>query len=426
MVAMTQDEYMIMKVRERGRGGPVTFIEEPPSEPLFCPVISVDDHLLEPGDLFERWLPARFRDVAPRLGPGENGAPWWEVEDMRVPILMSNGASGRPMSEWGLQASRPGDEFRPGVWDPAARLHDMDLCGVWATLCFPSILFGFAGWRFSRLSDPELGLACVRAYNDWMLEEWCGTASDRYIPCQIPWLSDPEVAAQEIRRNAGRGVHAVSFSENPEGLGFPNIYDRVWDPFFRACEETGTVVNLHIGSSGTTRLPSSCSHEAVGTALFPVSGLEALVDWTYAGVPIRFPAIKIVLSEAGISWVPMAKERLRRAYRQADGIGKGWPKDAPTPVEIVDRNFYFTSIEDPAGFQLIDLIGRDKVMVETDYPHFDSTWPQSQEMIRSELADAAPELIRKVCYENAARLYVHPLPPEEMIQRSEVGRSEQE
>jgi predicted TIM-barrel fold metal-dependent hydrolase len=424
MVAMTQDEYMIMKVRERGRGGPVTFIEEPPSEPLFCPVISVDDHLLEPGDLFERWLPARFRDVAPRLGPGENGAPWWEVEDMRVPILMSNGASGRPMSEWGLQASRPGDEFRPGVWDPAARLHDMDLCGVWATLCFPSILFGFAGWRFSRLSDPELGLACVRAYNDWMLEEWCGTASDRYIPCQIPWLSDPEVAAQEIRRNAGRGVHAVSFSENPEGLGFPNIYDRVWDPFFRACEETGTVVNLHIGSSGTTRLPSSCSHEAVGTALFPVSGLEALVDWTYAGVPIRFPAIKIVLSEAGISWVPMAKERLRRAYRQADGVGKGWPKDAPTPVEIVDRNFYFTSIEDPAGFQLIDLIGRDKVMVETDYPHFDSTWPQSQEMIRSELADAAPELIRKVCYENAARLYVHPLPPEEMIQRSEIGLSE--
>jgi predicted TIM-barrel fold metal-dependent hydrolase len=424
MVAMTQDEYTIMKVRERGRSGPVTFIREPAAEPLFCPVISVDDHLLEPGDLFERRLPARFRDAAPRLGPGEDGAPWWEIGDTRIPILLSNGASGRTMSEWSLQAARPADEFRRGVWDSEARLHDLDLCGVWATLCFPSILFGFAGSRFSRMADPELGLACLRAYNDWMLEEWCGAAPERYIPCQVPWLRDPAIGSQEIRRNAERGVHAVSFSENPEGLGFPTIYDRVWDPFFRACEETRTVVNLHVGSSGTIHLPSSCSHEAVGTALFPVSGLEALVDWTYSGVPVRFPGLQVTLSEAGISWVPMAKERLRRAYRQADGIGKGWPKDAPTPVEVVERNFFFTSIEDPAGFQMIDLIGRDKVMVETDYPHFDSTWPECQAMIRSELVGASPELIRKVCYENAARLYAHPLPPEEMIQRSEIGNPE--
>jgi predicted TIM-barrel fold metal-dependent hydrolase len=424
MVAMTQDEYTIMKVRERGRGGAVSFIPEPAAEPLFCPVISADDHLLEPGDLFKRRLPARLREAAPRLGPGEDGAPWWEIGDVRIPILLSNGASGRSMSEWSLQAARPDDEFRRGVWDSAARVADMDLCGVWAMLCFPSILFGFAGSRFSRMADPELGLACVRAYNDWMLEEWCGAAPERYIPCQVPWLRDPEAGAAEIRRNAERGVHAVSFSENPEALGFPNIYDRAWDPFFLACEETGTVINLHVGSSGTIHLPSSCSHEAVGTALFPVSGLEALIDWTYALIPVRFPGLKVALSEAGISWVPMAKERLRRAHRQAVGIGKGWPADAPTPVEVAERNFFYTSIEDPAGFQLIDLIGRDRVMVETDYPHFDSTWPHCQEMIRSELAGASPELVRQVCYKNAARLYQHPLPPTEMIERSEIGRPE--
>ena len=422
MVAMTQDEYTIIKVRERGRDGSVTFIDEPQPEPLFCPIISVDDHLLEPGDLFERRLPAKYRDQAPRLGPGEDGAPWWEVEGKALPILMSNGAAGRTMSEWSLAASRPADEFRRGVWDPQARLHDMDLCGVWATLCFPSILFGFAGWRFSRMSDPAVGLACVQAYNDWMLEEWCATAPERYIPCQIPWMSDPEVGAREIRRNAERGVHAVSFSENPEGLGFPNIYDQVWDPFFRACEETSTVVNLHVGSSGTIHLPSSCSHEAVGTALFPVSGLEALVDWIYSGVLLRFPQLAVVLSEAGVSWVPMAIERLRRAYRQADGVGKGWPQGAPTPVEIVKRNFFFTSIEDPAGFQMIDLIGRDKVMVEVDYPHFDTTWPQCQAMIRSELAGLPSEVVRKVCFENAARVYSHSQPPDQLIQDAEVTR----
>jgi predicted TIM-barrel fold metal-dependent hydrolase len=421
-MTMTQDEYTIMKVRERGRGGATTFIDEPEAERVFCPIISADDHLLEPGDLFMQRLPAKWRDEAPRLGAGEDGAPWWEIERTRIPILMSNGASGRLMSEWSLQASRPLDEFRRGVWDPLARLQDMDMCGIWAMLCFPSIVFGFAGWRFSRMSDPALGLACVQAYNDWMVEEWCGAAPDRYIPCQLPWLLDPEAGAEEIRRNATRGVRSVSFSENPEALGFTNIYDRAWDPLFAACEEVGTVINLHVGSSGVIRLPSSCSHEAVGTALFPVSGLEALVDWIYSGVLLRFPGLQIVLSEAGLSWVPMAMERLRRAYRQASGIGKGWPSGAPTPLEIAQRNFSFTSIEDPAGFQLIDLIGRDKVMVEVDYPHFDSTWPHAQAMIRSELEGLPADLIRKACFENAARVYSHPLPPEEMIKASEIGQ----
>jgi predicted TIM-barrel fold metal-dependent hydrolase len=418
--AMTQDEYVLQKVREYGRGGPVTFIAEPEPEKLFCPIISVDDHLLEPGDLFENRLSAKLKDRAPRLGTGEDGAPWWVIDDVAVPILMLNGACGRIMSEWSLTAVRF-DELRRGVWDSKARLHDMDIGGVWASLCFGSAIWGFAGTRFSKMSDPEVGLACLRAYNDWMLEEWCAADRNRYIPCQLPWLRDARVGAAEIYRNAARGVRAVSFSENPEGLGFPNVYDRSWDPFFAACEETGTVVNLHVGSSGTTQQPSSSSQEAVLTALFPASGLAALIDWVYSGVPIRFPGLTIALSEAGVSWVPMALERLRRAYRQAVGVGKGWPSDAPTPEELATRNFVFTSIEDHAGFRLLDIIGDDKVMVETDYPHYDSTWPECQKMIRSELVDLPADVIRKVCYENAARIYQHPLPPAHLLAASEVG-----
>ena len=156
-------------------------------------------------------------------------------------------------------------------------------------------------------------------------------------------------------------------------------------------------------------------------ALFPVSGIEALMDWVCSGVCLRFPALKIALSEAGVSWGPMALERLRRAYRQRDGLGKGWPAGELTPVEVVRRNFHFTSIEDPSAFQLFDLIGDGNVMVETDYPHFDSTWPGSQAMIRGEMQDMAPDLARRVCYKHAARVYDHPRPPEEMITRSEVG-----
>jgi predicted TIM-barrel fold metal-dependent hydrolase len=413
-----------MRVRQHGRPGEVSFIDEPEAETVFCPIISVDDHALEPPTLFEGRMPAKLQDRAPHLVPGDGGAPWWNVEDALLPILMLNGASGRPMPEWGMMASTY-DEMRRGVWDSKARVADMDLTGVWASLCFGSTIWGFAGTRFSKMADPELGLACLRAYNDWMIDEWCGAAPERYIPCQLPWLSDAEVAAAEIRRNAERGFRAVSFSENPEGLGFPNVYDEYWNPFFRACEETQTVVNLHVGSSGSTRRPSSVSAEGVATALFPVSGLEALIDWVFAGVPERFPDMTIALSEAGMSWVPMAYERLRRAHRQAVAVGKGWPYKA-SPEELARRAFVFTSIEDPAGFRMLDLIGEDSVMVETDYPHYDSTWPESQAMVRGELTGLAPSVIRKVCYENAARIYRHPLPPAEMIEASEIGRAADE
>ncbi|MCU1376096.1 MAG: putative TIM-barrel fold metal-dependent hydrolase [Actinomycetia bacterium] len=413
------DDYIMMRVRQHGRLDTVTFIDEPPAEALFCPIISVDDHALEPPSLFEGRLPAKLQDRAPKVVQGDDGAPWWEVEGTLLPVLMLNGASGRPMNEWGMMASGY-EEMRRGVWDSKARVADMDMTGVWASLCFGSTIWGFAGTRFSTMSDPEVGLACLKAYNDWMIDEWCGAAPERYIPCQLPWLQDAEVAAAEIYRNAERGFRAVSFSENPEGLGFPNIYQESWDPFFRACEETQTVINLHVGSSGSTHRPSTSSAEGVATTLFPLNGIAALVDWVFAGIPERYPTITIALSEAGMSWVPMAYERLRRAHRQSVAVGKGWPY-ATSPEDLARRNFVYTSIEDPSGFQMLDLIGADRVMVETDYPHYDSTWPESQKMIREELAGLEPAVIRQVCYENASRTYRHPLPPAEMIAASEIG-----
>ncbi len=417
------DDAVLRMVRKHGRDHPVTFLPDPEPEELFCPIISVDDHALEPATLFDGRLPAQLRDRAPYVEQAADGGSWWVIDGRRVPILMANGSAGRPMAEWGNIACNY-SEFRPQVYDSALRLTDMDATGVWASLCFGSIVWGFAGTRFSTMSDAELGLACLRAYNDWMIDEWCGAAPDRYIPCQLPWLRDPEIAATEIRRNAERGFRAVSFSENPEGLGFPNVYDRVWDPFFRACEETGTVVNLHVGSSGATAAASSSSAESVATALFPISGIKALIDWIYSGVPIRFPGLTIALSEAGISWVPMAFERLIRAHRQSGAIGKTWYADAPTPLEVAQRNFVFTSIEDPSGFRMLDVIGEDSVMVETDYPHFDMTWPASQEMVRHELSHLPAETIRKVCYGNAARVYRHPAPPPDLLAASAVGRPE--
>jgi predicted TIM-barrel fold metal-dependent hydrolase len=418
MTPQAMDDWIRTEAMVNQRPDTLTLIADPVPDSLFCPIYSVDDHLLEPPNMFKGRLPARLQDKAPYVTSGENGLPLWVIDGAAWPITMANGAAGVETSEWGFYCVGF-DELRRGVVDPKARLDDMDLAGVWASLCFGSIVWGFAGSRLSKMSDQEVGLASLRAYNDWMIEEWCGVAPERYIPCQLPWLTDPEAAAAEIRRNAERGYRAVSFSENPEGLGFPNIYDRGWDPFFVACQETETVVNLHVGSSGTTRRPTSSSPSDVSVALFPVSGLEALIDWIYAGIPVRFPELKIALSEAGVSWVPMALERLRRAYDH--NVGHDWPQGSPPPEELVQRNFFFCSIEDPSAFRLLDLIGEDNVMVETDFPHFDTTWPGCQEMVRKQLHMLDPEVIRKVCYANAARLYRMPPPPKDLVARSQVG-----
>jgi predicted TIM-barrel fold metal-dependent hydrolase len=291
-------------------------------------------------------------------------------------------------------------------------------------LCFPSLVWGFAGRVFAAMPDRELGLSCVRAYNDWMIEEWCGPQPDRYIPCQIPWLADPATAAHQIEVNARRGFRAVTFPETPDRLGFSSIYSGAWDPFFRACEETETVINLHVGSSGWVQRPSAESPVEVAVALFPVSGISALVDWLYARIPLRFPQVKVAFSEAGVSWVPMMLERLDRAYRHVDASG-AWSRHDPHPNDVVKRNFWFASVEDPAAFRLLDLIGDDRVLVEADYPHADSTWPDTQALLRSELGHLDRPSIENVAYANAAALYRHPPPPLDWIARSVIGGAEQ-
>jgi predicted TIM-barrel fold metal-dependent hydrolase len=357
--------------------------------------------------------------MAPHLVEDEDGLPFWVVENSHIPITIANGSSGRPPREWNNSVQRF-DEFRPGVSNSTARLADMDLNGVWASLCFPSLVWGFAGRVFAAIRDRELGLACVRAYNDWMIEEWCGPHRDRYIPCQIPWLADPVIAAHEISANARRGFRAVTFPETPDRLGFASIYSGAWDPFFLACEETETVINLHVGSSGWVQRPSAESPVEVAVALFPVSGMSALVDWLYARIPLRFPQVKIAFSEAAVSWVPMMLERLDRANRHVDA-SSAWSPHDPHPVDVVRRNFWFASVEDPAAFRMLDLIGDDRVLVEADYPHADSTWPDTQALLRSELGHLDRASVENVAYANAAALYRHPAPPGDWMSRSVIG-----
>ena len=384
-------------------------LPDPEPRPITVPVISVDDHLIEPPDLFEGRLPQRFAGRAPRIVE-DGGVQYWLYEDRRYPNIGLNAVVGRPKESWSMDPSRF-DEMRPGCFDIEARIADMDLNGVWASLCFPSLVAGFCGSVFFRSTDPELGLATLRAWNDWHHEVWAGAHPERIIALQVPWLADVETASADLLANAARGFKAVSFPEFPAQLGLPSIFSGAWDPFFAACEETSTVVCLHTGASAWAPLPSPDPPFELLPTLFPVNALLAAAEWLWSGVPLRFPALQVALSEGGIGWVPMLLDRVDYVLgHSASGTeSTAWPSDL-LPSEVLRRNFWFCTIDDPSMVALRHRIGVDHIMVESDYPHADSTWPNTQAVLEDTFAGLPNDELRMVAAGNAARLFRHPLP----------------
>jgi predicted TIM-barrel fold metal-dependent hydrolase len=302
--------------------------------------------------------------------------------------------------------------MRPGCYDIHERVKDMDEGGIWASLCFPSLIAGFCGSVFSRSRDPELGLACVRAWNDWHLEYWAGTYPGRMIALQLPWLRDAAVAAEEVRRNAERGFKAVSFAELPSKLDLPSLHSGYWDPFLAACEETGTVVCLHTGSSGWAPIPSPDPPFELFPTLFPASSLVAATDWLWSCVCQRFPGLRIAMSEGGIGWVAMLADRADYVLdHSASGTeSRRWKGDL-RPSEVLARNFWFCTIDDPSSVDAaIARVGADHIMVESDYPHADSTWPHTADMVKANFGHLPADMVQKVTLTNAASLFGVPLP----------------
>ena len=308
------------------------------------------------------------------------------------------------------------DEMRKGCWDIHARIADMDVAGIWASLCFPSLIAGFAGVAFARSDDEALGLACVRAWNDWHHEVWAGTYPGRMIPLQLVWLRDPQIAADDVRRNAERGFKAITFPESMNNLDLPSVHTDHWDPLLRACEETGTVVCMHTGSGQISPPRSPESPLEQSTSLFPIHGLLACADWLWARIPLRFPELNVAFSEGGIGWVPMFLDRLDYVMEHsASGMANAWGPADLSPSEAVQRNFWFCSIDDPTTLRVRDRIGVDHIMVESDYPHADSSWPDTQALLADRLAGLPDADVAKLTHQNAARLFRHPLPPDSWL-----------
>ena len=382
------------------------FLPDPEPREIRYTVISVDDHVVEPPHMFEGRLPAALADRAPRIVETPEGHQVWEFEGEHFTQVGMNAVAGRRPETYGLEPFRF-DQMRPGCYDVDARIGDMDLNGVWASVNFPSQITGFCGRVFFACADQDLGLACVRAWNDWLYEEWYVPHPERIVPLGITYLSDPALAAEEIRRNAARGFTSVTLPERPHAVGLPSLWDRAhWDPIIEACVDTGSVVSLHVGSSGLMPFPPGGPGLQLGATLFGQLSLAACAEWLWSKYPLHHPDLHVAMSEGGIGWVAMMIDRLDNMVDRS-GYGQGWKI---RPSDVLRRNFWFCTLDDPSTIDTRHAIGVENIMVEVDYPHGDGTWPDTQKIIERYWGDIPSEELRAMCCENAAALYRHPLP----------------
>jgi predicted TIM-barrel fold metal-dependent hydrolase len=285
-----------------------------------------------------------------------------------------------------------------------ARLADMTENHVEAALNYPNIFPRFAGQGFLERADKELSLECLRIYNDWMIDEWCGgIGRGRLIPLTLVPLWDAELAAAEVRRCASKGSYAIAFSENPNKLGLPSLYSGEWDPLWIACEETDTTVSMHIGSSSSMPTTSPDAPLATSMSLYAQNAQGSLADWVFSGTLSRFGRLKIVFAESQVGWIPFQLERMDSVWR--DGVGGVELPVAPS--EQVRGRVYGCVFDDLHGLECRDDVGVDQILFETDYPHSDGTYPHSRKVAHDlfEAAGMNAEECRKVLRSNAIEAY---------------------
>ena len=386
-------------------------------------MISVDDHILEPPNVWQDRVPQKFKDGAPRFVRDDQGEAWLYA-GKRLPTPGLSAVAGKSREEFSPLPITY-EDMRPGCYNPKARIADMDRSGVAASLCFPS-LPGFCAETFFKSGDKELALACIKAYNDWHLEEWCASAPGRFIPLALIPLWSVDEAVREIERTAAKGARAVSFSEDPSRLGLPTVQnpDHHWDPMLKAAADAEMVVCMHIGTTGTMLKTTAESTLMVTLSWGAGSSMSAaMLDWLFSGVFLRIPKLKIALSEGGIGWMPYFLERAEQVYaKQRFWAAKSdWTIDLATgklvqneartmpdefDVRALFKNHVFGCfIDDIHGIKNIDVIGVDNVMIETDYPHSDSTWPDCLKAARQQLVGLSNEDQYKILRGNAERLF---------------------
>lgn len=378
-------------------------------------VISADSHAMEPADLWTSRLDVKLREKAPRV-----------VETSKGHLFSAPGVRPFPVAG-GFGIGKSGDDLkqhlkkgyeaaRPSGWDPAERLKDQDVDGVSAEVIYTTL-----GMSLFGLDDVELQQACFRAYNDWV-NEYASYNRKRLYPIALISLEDPAAGARELERCAKLGLRGAMIWGSPprEKPYFASDYD----PFWAAAQELGMPLSLHVvtGKKENTAkaradgkpersMLDAGDENARGPAPFLLNAMGAvhsvqksLQQMIFGGVLDRFPALKIVSAENDSGWVAHFMYRLDHVYEK---FGVMWDKVGLKlkPSEYVRRNVWVTFQDDMIGPMTWRYFGADNYMWASDFPHADSTWPNSLKVIAKDFEGIPDEVTRKMTFDNAAKLY---------------------
>jgi predicted TIM-barrel fold metal-dependent hydrolase len=362
--------------------------------PASARLLSADDHMIEPRHLWVDRVPAGYKSSCPRIVEVD-GREAWLYEDELTYIPMGSCRALPGFNEAGYPPA-PGtaryDEIRPGCYDPVERLADMDTDRVWGQLCFPNYA-RFAGHRFFlNVKDKDLGVACTKTYNDYLLDEWCAADRHRLYGAAILPLHDIDLAVAELKRVIGKGARAIAFSENPTVLGLPSVHTDHWDPLWAIASEAGVPVCTHIGSSSRLVTTSSDAPPTVLVTLIGLNSMMACADWLLSGTLERFANLKLILSEGGAGWIPYILERADKAFHDKRiqpnlAIGQTSRGGNVPPSELFAEHVYVCLVDEHFALRSLADIPVDNLLFEGDYPHGDGLWPNNRKYLENVLAD---------------------------------------
>ncbi len=365
-------------------------------------LISVDDHITEPGTVFDKHLTGDDYASAPKLRTTEKGTNFWEYQGKKIPSTGLNAVVGRPKDEYGMEPTAL-SQLRTGCYDANERVSDMNINGIAASLNFASFP-GFDGGLFTLAPDKDQALVHLRAYNDWHVDEWCGSNPGRFIPCGLLPTWDMDATVAELKRLKAKGCNAVSINENPTARGLPSIHNARWEPLWKTATDLDIVLCLHIGGGNPAPHASMETPVEAWITTMPMSIAVGAADWLTLEALNRYPTMKLALSEGGIGWVPYFMERADFSH----GQHYAWTHSdykGMKPSDVFKRHFLNCFIDDAFGLKNLESIGEDMVSYECDYPHSDSLWPHAPERLWDTIKGLNDRQIEKVTHGNAIRWF---------------------
>jgi uncharacterized protein len=373
-------------------------------------IIDADTHVTETPDLWTSRAPASMVDRVPRVETEPNGSQRWVVGNNRgLGNVGMTATAGR-----GTFANPPKTyaDMHPGAYDAKARLKYMDDMGIWAMVMYPNV-GGFGAQQFLKLNDPELMLTCVQIYNDWQTE-WASADSRRLLPITSIPFWDIDAAVKEVRRCAAMGHKGILFTGEPQYYGKPLLGDPHWNPLWEVAVEEDLPLSFHIGSGDMAEgllkgrmktYGKMAAFTELAVDIFLRNGLQ-LNDLLMSGVLARYPKIKFVSVESGIGWIPFVLEAMDYQFN-GNSVAEEHPEFDRLPSEYFARNVYACYwFEQTAPRRLIDKIGENNVLFETDFPHPTSLYgDEVHARIKGGLDDCEPSVKRKILWENSQKLY---------------------